>query len=86
MKLGVSTRSVEGCDYAAGDEPGADGRPDDAPQGEKEPDIDARREMVREMAFLAPVVLTAVAFAWVLSGDGPAAHWWTDLIARQTSN
>ena len=52
---------------------------------EKMPEVpvNARGEMVRELAFLAPVVLGGFAALWLLTGTGPGASWWADVLAGQ---
>lgn len=48
-----------------------------------EEQIQIRREMVREMAFLVPVVLLAWGSMVLLTGEGPLAQQWDGLLAQQ---
>jgi len=53
--------------------------------GQEEPDIPLhiRREMVRELAFLAPVALVAALALFLLTHNGPLANHWNQLLATQ---
>ncbi len=42
-----------------------------------------RREMLREVAFLAPAVVLGLVFMKVLTGDNSVAEWWGSLIIQQ---
>ena len=45
--------------------------------------VGTRAEMVREMAFLAPVVLLGVGAAWLVSADDGLGCWWSEMVAEQ---
>ena len=45
--------------------------------------VGVRAEMVREMAFLAPVVLLGAGAVWLVSGDEGPGRWWAGLLAEQ---
>jgi len=46
-------------------------------------DINVRREMMREVAFLAPIVSGGVIFLLVLGGGGELGRWWQGIILEQ---
>ncbi len=46
-------------------------------------DINVRREMLREVAFLAPIVSGGVIFLLVLGGGGELGRWWREIILEQ---
>ena len=53
--------------------------------GKEEPkiQINIRREMVREIAYLTPVILVASIFMWVLTGENSLGERWVVLIIEQ---
>ena len=75
LRTGVLKRSYEG---AAGDtvviEEGQSNKPDAA-----DPHFNHRLESLREIVFLAPIILFAIAAYYVI-GRGGGANWWRDLI------
>jgi len=76
IKLGVIKRSFcewdEACEEAQ-------------KQGQKEPKIQIkiRREMVREIAYLTPVILMASLFMLVLTGENSLGERWAGLMGEQ---
>ncbi len=46
-------------------------------------DTNVRREMMREIAFLTPIVSAGVIFLLVLGGEGGPGRWWQEIILEQ---
>ena len=46
-------------------------------------DTNVRREMMREIAFLTPIVSGGVIFLLVLGGEGGPGRWWQEIILEQ---
>ena len=81
LKFGLITRSFAEWQKAM-DRAEAAGEPE--PKIDVNVNINIRREMVRESAFLAPVILGGLAAGWLLgSAAGPAGLWWQNLIIQQ---
>ncbi|UCD53685.1 MAG: prepilin peptidase [Phycisphaerales bacterium] len=83
LQTGLLRRSYEVSEEADGPtEPApeqVDSRDGATPFGD-EPEFNHRLEMVREVAFLAPIIVGAIVTHVVLRGIGPAATWWAGVL------
>jgi len=86
LRAGILRRSYESPATANGEQLGAekaDGgvRLPAGPGPFDEPEFNHRREALREVVFLVPVVVGAVVAYEILAGSGPVGGWWSGLFA-----
>lgn len=87
LRTGLLKRSYESASPETRDQLGTEkdslsaSAPVDADDA-KEPEFNHRLEVLREVAFLLPIILCAIAAEAFVRRPGPVGRWWSDLLAH----
>ena len=81
LKRSYESASVEVRDRLAVDKNSSSGSVPVGADACEEPDFNHRLEALREIIFLLPIILCAIAASAIVQKPGPIGQWWGDLMA-----